>query len=125
MSVQNRDLNRTPQSSFFMSKRFLKLMMFMALAMFVCTPMLSAQDGGDGDGDDAAGNTGGVEIDAKGVFKSKALIDSSGVLDRQRFQAAQAALNKDIKKQSKFRNCLLYTSPSPRDATLSRMPSSA
>ena len=25
----------------------------------------------------------------------------------------------------KIRNCLLYTSPSPRDATLSRMPSSA
>ena len=25
----------------------------------------------------------------------------------------------------KFRICLLYTSPSPRDATLSRMPSSA
>ena len=24
-----------------------------------------------------------------------------------------------------LRNCLLYTSPSPRDATLSRMPSSA
>ena len=24
-----------------------------------------------------------------------------------------------------YRNCLLYTSPSPRDATLSRMPSSA
>ena len=24
-----------------------------------------------------------------------------------------------------FKNCLLYTSPSPRDATLSRMPSSA
>ena len=24
-----------------------------------------------------------------------------------------------------FSNCLLYTSPSPRDATLSRMPSSA
>ena len=24
-----------------------------------------------------------------------------------------------------FENCLLYTSPSPRDATLSRMPSSA
>ena len=24
-----------------------------------------------------------------------------------------------------FQNCLLYTSPSPRDATLSRMPSSA
>ena len=26
---------------------------------------------------------------------------------------------------AKYRNCLLYTSPSPRDATLSRMPSSA
>ena len=25
----------------------------------------------------------------------------------------------------RFKNCLLYTSPSPRDATLSRMPSSA
>ena len=25
----------------------------------------------------------------------------------------------------KMKNCLLYTSPSPRDATLSRMPSSA
>ena len=29
------------------------------------------------------------------------------------------------KKRKKFNNCLLYTSPSPRDATLSRMPSSA
>ena len=26
---------------------------------------------------------------------------------------------------SEFKTCLLYTSPSPRDATLSRMPSSA
>ena len=29
------------------------------------------------------------------------------------------------KKLSKLRNCLLYTSPSPRDGLLSRMPSSA
>ena len=28
-------------------------------------------------------------------------------------------------KKSAFDDCLLYTSPSPRDATLSRMPSSA
>ena len=27
--------------------------------------------------------------------------------------------------KASFNNCLLYTSPSPRDATLSRMPSSA
>ena len=31
----------------------------------------------------------------------------------------------DCKKYYSLRNCLLYTSPSPRDATLSRMPSSA
>ena len=28
-------------------------------------------------------------------------------------------------KESELNGCLLYTSPSPRDATLSRMPSSA
>ena len=28
-------------------------------------------------------------------------------------------------KEIELRGCLLYTSPSPRDATLSRMPSSA
>ena len=42
--------------------------------------------------------------------------------------------NKDFKKDPRlldrgegvyYWNCLLYTSPSPRDATLSRMPSSA
>ena len=36
--------------------------------------------------------------------------------------------NKDINYSDiwlQFENCLLYTSPSPRDATLSRMPSSA
>ena len=30
-----------------------------------------------------------------------------------------------VQKNDKHTNCLLYTSPSPRDATLSRMPSSA
>ena len=30
-----------------------------------------------------------------------------------------------VKKFSLYGDCLLYTSPSPRDATLSRMPSSA
>ena len=31
----------------------------------------------------------------------------------------------DVTRQRLHRTCLLYTSPSPRDATLSRMPSSA
>ena len=33
--------------------------------------------------------------------------------------------NPDYKNLKEICNCLLYTSPSPRDATLSRMPSSA
>ena len=32
---------------------------------------------------------------------------------------------REFTKSFAFRICLLYTSPSPRDATLSRMPSSA
>ena len=32
---------------------------------------------------------------------------------------------KVLKKDLKFKDCLLYTSPSPRDRTRSRMPSSA
>ena len=37
----------------------------------------------------------------------------------------QNRLNRRNKKVSRLFSCLLYTSPSPRDATLSRMPSSA
>ena len=33
--------------------------------------------------------------------------------------------NQLYSKETLYNNCLLYTSPSPRDATLSRMPSSA
>ena len=34
-------------------------------------------------------------------------------------------LPQEVLKELYFNTCLLYTSPSPRDATLSRMPSSA
>ena len=34
-------------------------------------------------------------------------------------------LNKEVYEVAMSNRCLLYTSPSPRDATLSRMPSSA
>ena len=37
----------------------------------------------------------------------------------------QDRVKKGISFVPQTRNCLLYTSPSPRDATLSRMPSSA
>ena len=35
------------------------------------------------------------------------------------------ALNRDYRRRDYPTNCLLYTSPSPRDGLLSRMPSSA
>ena len=38
---------------------------------------------------------------------------------------AFSLIDKAVKKNVLHKNCLLYTSPSPRDATLSRMPSSA
>ena len=38
---------------------------------------------------------------------------------------SQDTLNPEIANAQKAYSCLLYTSPSPRDATLSRMPSSA
>ena len=60
-----------------------------------------------------------------GVFSfngNKIITTSSG--------GALISKNKEFIKKAKFlatqsRDCLLYTSPSPRDATLSRMPSSA
>ena len=69
------------QKQFFgyQSLGFLKRVTFMALAMIACSSVASVTFG-----------QGGVEIDAQGVFQSRALIDNSGVLDRQR--------------------CLLYTS---------------
>ena len=39
--------------------------------------------------------------------------------------AANAVTNRLHPENYRTYNCLLYTSPSPRDATLSRMPSSA
>ena len=40
-------------------------------------------------------------------------------------EADQAEVERVIRELGLDRPCLLYTSPSPRDATLSRMPSSA
>ena len=40
-------------------------------------------------------------------------------------EGRKAKLRLDIREEALENDCLLYTSPSPRDATLSRMPSSA
>ena len=39
--------------------------------------------------------------------------------------AAEEAAKLELEEREEAEACLLYTSPSPRDATLSRMPSSA
>ena len=41
------------------------------------------------------------------------------------YTSVKEAIVIDIQKKYEYGCCLLYTSPSPRDATLSRMPSSA
>ena len=49
--------------------------------------------------------------------------EASAELARARVEQAQATI--DERKETLSRTCLLYTSPSPRDRTRSRMPSSA
>ena len=46
-------------------------------------------------------------------------------LNLKKFESALFDLNQCLSIDSLNSSCLLYTSPSPRDATLSRMPSSA
>ena len=70
------------------------------------------------------------------LFKMEALCKEKGVkfmvmpppIKARRKPAFDEHLDSEIAKRGvehMFRYCLLYTSPSPRDATLSRMPSSA
>ena len=52
----------------------------------------------------------------------------SGMIDAKvetELSETMIAINRDIIAAQGSNICLLYTSPSPRDATLSRMPSSA
>ena len=50
--------------------------------------------------------------------EAKTLLDNA----QHKLDSAQSVSNQILEDA---KNCLLYTSPSPRDATLSRMPSSA
>ena len=59
-------------------------------------------------------------VDQRGQF------DTDPVSFLTQFQGQQQGLQeKVVAAQERLGSCLLYTSPSPRDATLSRMPSSA
>ena len=68
---------------------------------------------------ESSGNNAEVS-DAKVVAKTE---NSSVFASLKQLPADKSKLQ--VKTQYKQRTCLLYTSPSPRDATLSRMPSSA
>ena len=51
---------------------------------------------------------------------------TSGYEGREdRLGRSMAVVLKSLNATEPYQHCLLYTSPSPRDATLSRMPSSA
>ena len=45
--------------------------------------------------------------------------------DEPIFEVPQAIADKALVNDAQYQDCLLYTSPSPRDGLLSRMPSSA
>ena len=55
----------------------------------------------------------------------KGLGSSRKRVEDARFTQGKGNYVDDIKLAGMLHGCLLYTSPSPRDATLSRMPSSA
>ena len=40
-------------------------------------------------------------------------------------KSKQTVFNGEVQREAEIKDCLLYTSPSPRDGLLSRMPSSA
>ena len=59
------------------------------------------------------------------VFSTSQYLSDLLVVDRESYDALRASEGQPVSRQYLVDNCLLYTSPSPRDATLSRMPSSA
>ena len=72
-----------------------------------------------------------VALMARNVDKGNAVIEELGVGERAIFVPGDAMVQADVEGfvdatiAQLGSVCLLYTSPSPRDATLSRMPSSA
>ena len=62
-----------------------------------------------------------------GMLKMKSIRELSEKDLRDRVEQMRSELSKLQTENAKgtLRNCLLYTSPSPRDRTRSRMPSSA
>ena len=78
------------------------------------------------EGDFASDNFSPQALSAAGYHAVGPRIARFDILNRLSLQIRQASeQNRQAKRGKGFQICLLYTSPSPRDATLSRMPSSA
>ena len=66
------------------------------------------------------------EIDAQAKAEAKAIIDTAKTQAKEiEDEAKSEAQSLSSEMQTRAESCLLYTSPSPRDRSLSRMPSSA
>ncbi len=63
--------------------------------------------GGNAGGNTGGAATGGIEVDALGVLRSRTISGNAALLDRQRFAAAQASINKDLQRPSRFRKISL------------------
>ena len=75
-------------------------------------------NGSNGNGNGNGGSNGGSN--GGGVSESK---DHEVAMAQSQLKKSEENIRK--LRRALGKNCLLYTSPSPRDATLSRMPSSA
>ena len=79
-----------------------------------------------GDSYDATGENSGDVIDTSSASHTDSDADASSSLSITHIKLSGGS-NSTVASSSSYNSngCLLYTSPSPRDATLSRMPSSA
>ena len=59
------------------------------------------------------------------MLRLKKLKEAKDSMDPQLYLEKVQEAHADLMRLGQFWNCLLYTSPSPRDRTRSRMPSSA
>ena len=66
-----------------------------------------------------------MKFDVKNIDKKVLLNLFKNMIKSRMIEEKMIILLRQGKVSKWFSGCLLYTSPSPRDATLSRMPSSA
>ena len=78
---------------------------------------------------DSCGNPIHFEVTGGQVHDSKMALDLIKHMPKSNYAAADKAYGSEVIRQARLEKnitpCLLYTSPSPRDRTRSRMPSSA